>query len=48
MDNVIVCPHSASTADRENERITDIFCDNLRRYLDVKPLLNVYDRALGF
>jgi len=48
MDNVIVCPHSASTADRENERITDLFCDNLRRYLGGKPLFNVYDRELGF
>lgn len=48
MENVIFCPHSASTADRENERITDLFCDNLRRYLDGRPLLNVYDRELGF
>ena len=48
MENVIVCPHSASTADRENERITDLFCENLRRYLGGKPMLNVYDRELGF
>ena len=43
MPNVIVCPHSASTSDRENERITDLFCDNLRRFLDGKELLNVLD-----
>jgi phosphoglycerate dehydrogenase-like enzyme len=48
MDNVIVCPHSASTADRENERITDLFCENIRRYIGGRPLLNVYDRELGF
>ena len=48
MDNVIVCAHSASTAYRENERITDLFCRNLRRYLDGEPLLNVFDHALGF
>jgi phosphoglycerate dehydrogenase-like enzyme len=48
MDNVIVCAHSASTAYRENERITDLFCQNLRRYLDGEPLLNVFDHALGF
>lgn len=41
MPNVLVCPHSASTSDRENERITDLFCDNLRRYLDGRPLHNV-------
>lgn len=43
MPNVLVCPHSASTSDRENERITDLFCDNLRRYLDGQPLRNVLD-----
>lgn len=41
--NVIVCPHSASTSDRENSRITDLFCENLRRYLAGDPLLNVLD-----
>ena len=43
MANVLICPHSASTSDRENERITDLFCDNLRRYLDGRPLRNVLD-----
>jgi phosphoglycerate dehydrogenase-like enzyme len=45
MENVLVCPHSASTSERENERITDLFCDNLRRYLDGRPLRNVLDTA---
>ena len=48
MDNVIVCPHSASTSDRENARITDLFCENLRRFLDGRPLLNQLDTELGF
>lgn len=48
MDNVIMCSHSASTAYRENERITDLFCRNLRRYLDGEPLLNQFDHVLGF
>lgn len=43
MPNVIVSPHSASTSDRENERITDIFVENLRAYLDGKPMRNVLD-----
>lgn len=43
MPNVIVSPHSASTSDRENGRITDLFCENLRRYLVGEPLLNVLD-----
>jgi glyoxylate/hydroxypyruvate reductase len=41
MPNVLICPHSASTSDRENERITDLFCDNLRRWLAGEPLRNV-------
>ncbi len=43
MPNVFVCSHSAGTSDHENERITDIFCENLRRYLAREPLLNVLD-----
>jgi glyoxylate/hydroxypyruvate reductase len=45
LPNVIVSPHSASTVPEENARLTDLFCDNLRRYLDGKPLLNVFDRT---
>jgi phosphoglycerate dehydrogenase-like enzyme len=43
MPNVIVSPHSASTSDRENARLTDLFCDNLRRYLEGRELRNVLD-----
>lgn len=43
MPNVLVSPHSASTSDKENQRITDLFCDNLRRFLDGRPLRNVLD-----
>jgi phosphoglycerate dehydrogenase-like enzyme len=43
MPNVIVSPHSASTVRQENERITELFCDNLRRYLTGRPLRNVLD-----
>jgi glyoxylate/hydroxypyruvate reductase A len=45
MPNVFVCAHPAGTSDRENERITDIFCENLHRYLGGEPLLNVLDAA---
>ena len=43
LPNVQVCSHSAGTSDRENERITDIFSENLHRYLGGEPLLNVLD-----
>lgn len=48
MDNVIVSPHSASTSDRENARLTDLFCDNLHRFLGGRPLLNQLNTDLGF
>jgi phosphoglycerate dehydrogenase-like enzyme len=41
LPNVIVSPHSASTSDRENERLTELFCQNLRCFLDGQPLHNV-------
>jgi len=43
MPNVIICPHSASTAVTENQKIVDIFIHNLRCYLDGKPMQNVLD-----
>ena len=46
MSNVLVSPHSGSTSERENTLITDLFCNNLRRYLDGKPLVNVLDTEL--
>ena len=43
MPNVLVSPHSASTSDRENARLTELFCQNLRRFLEGAPLRNVLD-----
>lgn len=48
MDNVIISPHSASTAEAENGLITELFCTNLRRFLDGAPLRNVYSRSAGY
>jgi len=33
--------HSGSAADRENARLTNRFCQHLRRFLAREPLLNV-------
>ena len=46
LPNVFVSPHSASTVAGENARIVDLFCQNLRAYLDGAPMLNVLDKAL--
>lgn len=48
MPNVLVTPHSMSTACDENERLTDLFCDNLRRYLKGEPLRNQIDKVRGY
>ncbi len=48
MENVIISPHSASTVAAENGLITDLFTDNLQRWLAGQPLRNVYDRAAGY
>ncbi|PPK66065.1 D-2-hydroxyacid dehydrogenase [Actinokineospora auranticolor] len=48
LPNVVISPHSASTAANENALITTLFCDNLRRWLDGTPLRNVYRPDLGY
>ncbi len=48
MDNVIVSPHSASTVAAENELLTDLFIDNLGRWLAGRPLRNVFDSDAGY
>ena len=48
MDNVIVSPHSASTVEQENAVLTDLFCENLRRWIDGEPLRNVFHASRGY
>ena len=48
LPNVLVSPHSASTAPVENEVLTDLFIDNFRRLRAGEPLRNVYDAARGY
>ena len=48
MDNVIVSPHSASTVVTENAALTELFIDNLGRFVSGAPLRNRYDPARGY
>ncbi len=43
MPNVLVSPHSGSTSDQENRRITDLFCENIRRFLAGESLINTLE-----
>ena len=40
LPNVLITAHSASTVERENERLTDLFVENLRRFRAGEPLIN--------
>lgn len=46
--NVLISPHRASIVDVENALVVDLFCENLRRYLDGRPLINVYDAERAY
>jgi len=48
LPNVIVTPHLGAQSVRRVDDTTDFFCENLRRWLDGKPLLNLVDKRLGF
>ncbi len=48
LDNVILTPHISGGTEIYNKRATAIFCDNLRRFLAGKPLMNVVDPERGY
>ncbi|MBM9593028.1 D-2-hydroxyacid dehydrogenase [Roseitranquillus sediminis] len=47
MPNVLISPHSASTVESENEKIVDIFIENLRHFVAGEPdrMINVFDKT---
>jgi phosphoglycerate dehydrogenase-like enzyme len=45
LDNVLVSPHTMALSERESERIVELFCDNLRRFLAGDPLRNRIEPA---
>ena len=48
MPNVLVTPHVAGFRGDYWEAATDLFSDNLRRFLAGEPLLNVVDKRAGY
>jgi phosphoglycerate dehydrogenase-like enzyme len=48
LENVIISPHVSGFTPQYDERATDLFADNLRRYLAGEPLLNVVNREVGY
>jgi D-2-hydroxyacid dehydrogenase (NADP+) len=48
MDNVILSPHVSGGMEDYMGRATALFCENLKRYLAGKRLVNVVDRTKGY
>ena len=49
LPQIVLTPHiSGMGDDSHRERAQQLFTENLRRFLDGRPLLNVVDRARGY
>ena len=49
LPQILLTPHISASGDTNMaEPIRRLFADNLRRYIDGQPLLNVVDRARGY
>jgi phosphoglycerate dehydrogenase-like enzyme len=46
--NVIITPHVGGQRHSRIDDMTDLFCENLRRFRTGQPLINFVDKALGF
>jgi phosphoglycerate dehydrogenase-like enzyme len=45
---VLITPHTSGSSPRSRERLIDLFCENLRRYLAGEQLLNLVDKGAGY
>ncbi|HLN12859.1 MAG TPA: D-2-hydroxyacid dehydrogenase [bacterium] len=48
LPNVILTPHMSGISQGYYARVTDLVCENLRRYMTGAPLLNVVDKQKGY
>ncbi len=48
LPNVIITPHVGGQSARRIDKMTDLLCENLRRWLDGKSPWNLVDKKLGF
>jgi len=46
--NLIITSHSSATSAGSTQRLNDLFCENVRRYVSGLPLLNVVDKKRGY
>jgi phosphoglycerate dehydrogenase-like enzyme len=48
LEDVIVSPHVSGFLPSYDDRCTELFAENLKRFLAGAPLLNLVDRARGY
>ena len=48
MPNVIITPHVAGLTPKYMKRLTDLFLENLKRFMNNEPLINVVDKNRGY
>lgn len=48
LENVVITPHTGAVTPRFWERETPLLLDNLRRYVEGRPLVNVVDKERGY
>jgi phosphoglycerate dehydrogenase-like enzyme len=48
LPNVILTPHTSWSSARVLDRSVELFCENLRRYAEGRPLVNVVDPEAGY
>jgi phosphoglycerate dehydrogenase-like enzyme len=47
-DNVIITPHIAGRSDRDNARMVGTVKENIKRFVNGEPLINVVDKQKGY
>ncbi len=47
-NNVVITPHIAGRSDRDNERMVGTLKENIQRFVDGRPLVNVVDKQKGY
>ena len=48
LPNVVITPHTAGDAENWEDAVTDLFCDNLARWINGKALKNIVDPIRGY
>ncbi|MEO7653008.1 MAG: NAD(P)-dependent oxidoreductase, partial [Bryobacteraceae bacterium] len=47
-DNAVITPHIAGRSDKDRARMVGTIQENIRRFVDGKPLINVVDKQKGY